>query len=1101
MFQVFRKHPIVCGLVILLLTLIAIQQLATKVAFAAPANDNFENAQTLVGIGSLQASNVSATRQIGEPFHAGTSGGSSVWYRWTAFNSGQFYFHASVTTAPIDTLLAVYTGASVTSLTEIASNNDQNVFTTNSRVQFFAQTGVTYFIAVDGRAGGQGNFLLEYGVPPPANDNFANALTITQTNNRLASTFDGATSEFGEPGFGSGTTVWYRWTAMVSGNATFNSFGSTKDTILFVYTGNSVDALSEIAQNNDFSPGTLQSQVTFNAIAGTTYHFQLDVYSGDPSGGTCVLTFVPPNDNLANAQVTNGPSGMIIGSNIGATSEPGEVRPNLVGSSIWYRWQAPASFDRDMVVFRASLFNTTGGFLDSLLTVYSGPAAGATFSNLQQVAQVSRGPSFGITSDENDAHFPVVKDATYYIRIAGYQAEGATKLEWLTGRYSAIGRVVDINNRGVFGAVVTLSGSTSATVSTVGDGFYTFNNLGPWGVGSYTVRATFRGNSQRTASGADVQQVSQIAALGNVTLSDFIVTSPLVNLKGKIVDANNTSLGVTGVTVSLTGDETGSVTTDATGIYTFPSLVILGDYLLTLSRPGFNISPPNFPCDRCEGNELISHTAQQGVNLTVASSNPASGVSITVSPVDRNSQGNGATQFTRNYNNNTLVSLTAPPTASGNNFQKWQRDGVDFAVTQATSVTMDANHTMTAVYVAPARTLTVASTNPASGVSITVSPNDNGLQGNGATQFTRTYNNNTLITLTAPPTVSGNNFQKWQRDGVDFAVTQATSVTMDANHTMTAVYVTPARTLTVASTNPASGVGITVSPNDNATQGNGTTQFTRTYNNNTLVTLTAPPTVSGNNFQKWQRDGVDFAVTQATSVTMNADQTLTAVYVTPARTLTVASTNPNSGVNISVTPNDNGLQGNGTTQFTRSYNNNTVVSLTAPTSAGVNNFQKWLKDGVDFANNQLASVSVTMDANHIMTAVYVMPPFLLLLDQSGPAANQIAALESLMFLRDPFPVVRPAYSLNNGTDRNTRVIVFVMNLQLLPGETSSSVLVNLIGSNSQSYDIPAEEVRVVPNSSLTQVIFRLPDSLLPGTCTIKIKAHNESSNVGTIRIN
>ena len=80
--------------------------------------------------------------------------------------------------------------------------------------------------------------------------------------------------------------------------------------------------------------------------------------------------------------------------------------------------------------------------------------------------------------------------------------------------------------------------------------------------------------------------------------------------------------------------------------------------------------------------------------------------------------------------------------------------------------------------------------------------------------------------------------------------------------------------------------------------------------------------------------------------------------------MTVASSNPASGVSITVSPNDNSSQGNGTTQFTRTYNNNTVVSLTALATASGNNFQKWLKDGADFANNNVLNVSVTMDANH-----------------------------------------------------------------------------------------------------------------------------------------
>ena len=90
--------------------------------------------------------------------------------------------------------------------------------------------------------------------------------------------------------------------------------------------------------------------------------------------------------------------------------------------------------------------------------------------------------------------------------------------------------------------------------------------------------------------------------------------------------------------------------------------------------------------------------------LVVASANPNSNVNVTVTPNDINSSGNGTTQFTRTYNNNANVNLTAPASAGANSFQKWQRDGVDWSTSQATSLTMDSNHTMTAVYsTAPAR--------------------------------------------------------------------------------------------------------------------------------------------------------------------------------------------------------------------------------------------------------------------------------------------------------------------------------------------------------------------------------------------------------------
>ncbi|HEX8492498.1 MAG TPA: FG-GAP-like repeat-containing protein [Pyrinomonadaceae bacterium] len=127
-------------------------------------------------------------------------------------------------------------------------------------------------------------------------------------------------------------------------------------------------------------------------------------------------------------------------------------------------------------------------------------------------------------------------------------------------------------------------------------------------------------------------------------------------------------------------------------------------------------------------------------------------------------------------------------------------------------------------------------------------------------------------------------------------------------------------------------------------------------------------------------------------------------------------------------------------------------------------------------------------------------PLSLLLEELGPTPTQAAAIDSVLMLRDPFPVINGLNLLAKGTDRNTRVAVFVMNLRLAQGETSSSVIVNLIGNNNQSYNIAAEDVRLIPNLNLTQVVFRLPNNILPGTFTIKVKAHGQESNSGTIRI-
>jgi hypothetical protein len=134
------------------------QYTVTTNAVTPPANDAFATASPLVGssISGISGSNIYATREAGEPNHAGNSGGHSVWWNWTAPASGS----TNITTegSNFDTLLAVYTGSAVSSLSHIASNDDYTGLT--SRVQFTAVAGTTYRIALDGYSGATGTFML-----------------------------------------------------------------------------------------------------------------------------------------------------------------------------------------------------------------------------------------------------------------------------------------------------------------------------------------------------------------------------------------------------------------------------------------------------------------------------------------------------------------------------------------------------------------------------------------------------------------------------------------------------------------------------------------------------------------------------------------------------------------------------------------------------------------------------------------------------------------------------------------------------------------------------------------------------------------------------
>jgi hypothetical protein len=140
--------------------------------------------------------------------------------------------------------------------------------------------------------------------------------------------------------------------------------------------------------------------------------------------------------------------------------------------------------------------------------------------------------------------------------------------------------------------------------------------------------------------------------------------------------------------------------------------------------------------------------------------------------------------------------------------------------------------------------------------------------------------------------------------------------------------------------------------------------------------------------------------------------------------------------------------------------------------------------------------TLTIIDNDVVTT---SPPQLIL-DESGPDPNQAAAFDSILLLRDPFHVQNVADWLNLGSERNTRVIVFASNLKLNQGETASAVVVHLVDSSNQSYDVTAEDVRLVPNFDFAQITFRLPDNLAAGTCAVTVKAHGQVSNIGTIRI-
>jgi subtilisin family serine protease len=167
------------------------------------------------------------------------------------------------------------------------------------------------------------------------------------------------------------------------------------------------------------------------------------------------------------------------------------------------------------------------------------------------------------------------------------------------------------------------------------------------------------------------------------------------------------------------------------------------------------------------------------------------------------------------------------------------------------------------------------------------------------------------------------------------------------------------RVLTVASSNPASGISVAVSPNDINNQGNGLTQFTRTYGTNTVVNLNAPPFAGGNTFLKWQRDGLDYSSNASTSVTMDSDHTLTAVYAAAPVQVSV-QTNP-AGRSFTV----DGTTYVGTQTFTWAQGSSHTIGTTSPQSGGDGTQYVWSgwSDGGDITHTVAPSSDTTYTAN------------------------------------------------------------------------------------------------------------------------------------------
>ena len=149
------------------------QTTASSVAVVAGSpHDLFQHARFIPAAGATITGNLpnSFTREAGEPAHAYVGitdpdyfAEFSGWHVFTPQVSGTYV--VSTEGSGFDTRIGIYSGSSVTTLTELGSNDDVDSGTLTSYTRFEATAGESYFIAVDGYNinFGLGNIWLQYG--------------------------------------------------------------------------------------------------------------------------------------------------------------------------------------------------------------------------------------------------------------------------------------------------------------------------------------------------------------------------------------------------------------------------------------------------------------------------------------------------------------------------------------------------------------------------------------------------------------------------------------------------------------------------------------------------------------------------------------------------------------------------------------------------------------------------------------------------------------------------------------------------------------------------------------------------------------------------
>jgi hypothetical protein len=218
----------------------------------APGQDNFGTARLITMPFRVRELNTNATLQPNEVQPSCAYVGSTLWWRFKPAST--MLIESDTFESDTDTVLAIYEGSSLKTLTEDFCDNDaiSGATQTQSNVSFYARAGHLYYFQVGGYHGSTGKIGFRVHRPAAiANDKFANANEFIGPQALKSGNTNRATLQPGEPlpscaGAETGATVWYKHTATDFEFLSVDPVGIDFNGAIAVWQGSSLGTLTEL---------------------------------------------------------------------------------------------------------------------------------------------------------------------------------------------------------------------------------------------------------------------------------------------------------------------------------------------------------------------------------------------------------------------------------------------------------------------------------------------------------------------------------------------------------------------------------------------------------------------------------------------------------------------------------------------------------------------------------------------------------------------------------------------------------------------------------------------------------------------------------------